>query len=238
MPQERCWTISGSTWPARVYANLTRSLLEACASGARPGVTVHPRSRRRCFNPCPTSHGRPQGSSLPRRSLKGPGERLRRSRRPNWSVPFSPAFAASQGERGAPSRTRRCPRTGQKLCQWMSTIASATTPVSSVCPGQVARSGNRRQRVSTARRTRGGIGGLLVRVQPGELSAHGPFRGPLVLSGQSPGSVTPAHPEDLERRAVRDTHPAAGRPRHALQELRGVEVFPAEAVDVGAVRLE
>jgi hypothetical protein len=120
---------------------------------------------------------------------RDPGKRLLRSHRPIWSAPFSPAHAASQGERGASSQTRRCPETGQKLCQRLSTIASASALDSSVCPVQVPLTGRSRQRVSTPQRTRGGNEGLLVRVRPGS------DNGPCSRTGALPRSVSPLlHP--------------------------------------------
>src|SRR6478735_12227354 len=50
--------------------------------------------------------------------------------------------------------------------------------------------------------------------------------------------VAPAHGEHLERRGERRTHPLACAPGHPLQELPGVPVLPAEALDVRRVRLE
>lgn len=41
------------------------------------------------------------------------------------------------------SQTRRCPKTGQKLCQGVSTIASAAALDFSVCPGQVPLTGRK-----------------------------------------------------------------------------------------------
>ena len=51
------------------------------------------------------------------------------------------------------------------------------------------------------------------------------------------GLVAPAHGEHLEARRHRHAEPGAGGPGAALEELLGVEVLPAEAVDVGPVRL-
>ena len=51
------------------------------------------------------------------------------------------------------------------------------------------------------------------------------------LSGA--GLLAPAHREHLEPDGVRDAETLAGRPRHALEELGGVEVLPAQPVDVG-----
>src|SRR3954467_10600573 len=55
------------------------------------------------------------------------------------------------------------------------------------------------------------------------------FRAPL---------LAPAHREHLELRRERDAHPLTRLTAEALEELAGVEVLPAEAVDVGTVRLQ
>ncbi len=69
---------------------------------------------------------------------------------------------------GRRSGSRRCPETGRKLRQRLSTIGNPITLYSGVCPGHRVICGNARQGASIASRTGGGNGGLLVRVQPGE----------------------------------------------------------------------
>ena len=61
------------------------------------------------------------------------------------------------------------------------------------------------------------------------------FRGSsdLVLVAAAPGEGV-----DLERRGERHAHPGAAHPAEPLEHLPLVEVLPAEAVDVGAVRLQ
>ena len=77
----------------------------------------------------------------------------------------------------------------------------------------------------------------MVRVQPGEppSAARVIDPGRDVLFGVL---LAPAHREHLERCCERDAESLPGLARHPLQELAGVEVLPAQALDVRRVRLQ